>query len=159
MKSDDWANNYNQQLYSDLTGTIRELTALDDDDDTNMRFRPPRDTNKQKSQPLAEGYRLASTEIIAPAISVSINKEASHERHKRDAPLDNSSMSAVTIQSTVSVSNESISSILSNNGTDDDFILSDADADSWARSLSLATGFDGSGNEYDSKFFFLLFDK
>src|SRR5262249_13995655 len=117
--------------------------STDNNDDTDTRFQPPLDTNNQNIHPIAEGYRIASTEILSPAISVSINKEPSHERHKRDGLSDNSSTPAVALQSTT----------LSNNDTDDDSIISDEVANAWARSLSLSPTFDGSGTEYESKLF------
>jgi len=51
---------------------------------------------------------------------------------------------------------EQVSARLSNNVTDDDSIMSDADANSWALSLSLSSNFDGSGSEYESKLLFYL---
>jgi Tfp pilus assembly protein PilX len=84
---------------------------------------------------------------------VSINKDPSHERHKRDANSDNSSTPAVSLQPATSINIEPTSARLSNNDTDDDSTISDAIANAWARSLSLSSSFDGdgSGNEYESK--------
>jgi hypothetical protein len=143
VKTDGWPNAYNQHLYSDLTGTIRELRSVDNIDDTDTRFQPPLDTNNQIVQPLGEGYRLARSEILAPALSVSINKETPHERLKRDVPSDNSSTSAVSLQTVTAMNTGQLSS----NDTNEDAIISNADANSWALSLSLSSSFDGSGSE------------
>jgi hypothetical protein len=153
VKTDGWSNTYNQHLYSDLTGTIRELAPTDDNDDTDTRFQPPLDADQQDMQALAEGYRLAGSEILAPSLSVSVNKEISRERPKRDVLLDNSSISASTLQPIISNNNAQTSAQLSNNNTDDGTILSDEDANSWARSLLLSAGYDGSG---ESKLIFYL---
>lgn len=144
-KNDAWSNAYNQHLYSDLTGTIRELTETDSNDDTDTRFQPPHDTNNQKIQPIGEGYRIANTELISPAISVSINKDASHERHKRDISSNDSSTTVGSLPSSTSITTEQASDRLSNNITDDEPIISESDANSWALSLSLAAAADGSG--------------
>jgi hypothetical protein len=133
---------------------MRELTSTDNSDETDTRFQPPLDTNNQKIQPIVEGYRVANTEPISPAISVSINKDISHERHKRDAPSGNTTTPTVSLQSTISVNTEPIAPTLSNNVTDDDSILSDADANSWALNLLLGSPVDGSGNEFESKLLF-----
>ncbi|CAF5142811.1 unnamed protein product, partial [Rotaria socialis] len=53
-KTDDWSNAYSQHLYSDLTGTISELTSNENNDDTDTRFQPPLDTDKKKMQPMDE---------------------------------------------------------------------------------------------------------
>lgn len=158
--NDRWSNTYNQQLYSDLTGTIRELTSNDDDDDTDTRFQPPLEGNNKKIQPIAaEGYQLASSELISPVISVPLNKESPHERLRRDASSDNSSTPANSLQTVVSVNPETVSTMLSNNTSDNDFIISDADADVWARSLLLSTSMDGSGSDTDSKFLLWWFNE
>jgi hypothetical protein len=133
---------------------MRELRSTDNEYDAGTPLQPLLDKNNQKAQPIAEGYRLASTESISPAISVSINKDMSNERRKRDAPLDNTTISAISLQSAISVNTEPISTTLSNNVSDDEPILSDADANSWALSLSLASSIDGSGNEFESKLLF-----
>ncbi len=115
------------------------------------------DTNEENIPAVAEGYRLAASEMIAPAISISINKEIPRERRKRDAPLDNSSISPSAFQPIISRNNDQSSATLSNNDTDDDTIISDADEQAWALSLSLSPGFDGSGSE-ERKLFFLFFN-
>ena len=151
VKTDGWSDTYNQHL--ELTGTIRELAPSDNNDNTDTRFQLPLDTDEENIPAVAEGYRLAASEIIAPAISISVNKEIPRERRKRDAPLDNSSISPSAFQS---INNNQVSATLSNNDTDDDTIISDADEKAWALSLSLSAGFDGSGSE-ERKLFFLIF--
>lgn len=151
VNTDDWPNPYNQHFYSDLTGTIRELTSNDNNDDTDTRFQPPLDTDNKNIETVGEGYRIASTELLAPSISLSIGKETSYERHKRDTPLDNSSISTVLLEPVAAIINGQIS----NNEPDDDSIINAVDANLWARSLSLVTGMDGSGSE-ESKLLFYL---
>ncbi|CAF1395353.1 unnamed protein product [Rotaria sordida] len=143
-KSEDWSNAYNQHFYSDLTGTIRELTSNDNNDYTDTRFQPPLDTNNKKAQPIAEGLLVASADIIAPSISISLSKETSHERHKREGVVENSSIPTVSLPS---INTEQILPGLSNNAADNEPIMNDADSNLWARVLSLSTVLDGSGNE------------
>jgi hypothetical protein len=66
--------------------------------------------------------------------------------------LDNSSISTVLLQPVTLVNNAQISISDSN----DDSIISDADANAWALSLSLVSAVDGSGSEYESKLLFNL---
>ncbi|CAF1161432.1 unnamed protein product [Adineta steineri] len=75
VKTYGWSNAYNPFLYSDLTGTIRELTSNDISDDTDKRFQPPLDIDNENIQPVDEGYRLASTDNIVPARSVKLVKQ------------------------------------------------------------------------------------
>lgn len=143
-KRDDWLSIHNQQIYSELTGTIRELTSNDNTDDTDTRFQPPLDAKNQNIQPIEEGYRLAGTEILASRLPISTKKEKPHELRKRDILSDNSSMSTVLLQS--------------KEENDDGSLLSDANINAWALSLSLVSpGFDGSGSEFESKLLLLLF--
>lgn len=151
VKNDAWLNTYDQQSYSDLTGTIRELRSSDGNDNADKRFQPPLETNNPKISPTDEGYQIASSELISPVISVSLNKEPPHERQKRDTPSNTSSTSVNPLQTTSSVTTGTISTTTPNNTIDNDLIISDADADAWARSLLLATAVDGSGSEADSK--------
>ncbi|CAM4903420.1 unnamed protein product [Rotaria socialis] len=147
-KTDDWSNAYSQHLYSDLTGTISELTSNENNDDTDTRFQPPLDTDKKKMQPMDEGYRLASTELSAPSIALPINKDVSPERNKRDVVLsENSTTSTVSMQPVIQVSTELLPSRSPNNTSNDGSIISDADANSWADILSLSSVVDGSGIE------------
>ena len=158
VKTDNWSNDYNQRPYSDLTGTMRELTSTNKKGDTDKRFQPPLDTSNQKIQPpIAEGYRLASTELISPAISLSLNKDIPNDRRKRDIPLDNTTISTVTLSSTTSINTQPISTTSASNLTDEDLILNAADSNSWALSLSLAL--DGSGSEIESKLVIQLNDE
>lgn len=148
-----WSNAYNQHLYSDLTGTIQELTSIDQSDETDTRFQPPLDEQSnvnhpygQKILPAAEGYRLANTDILPSSRSLSKKTDLSHERHKRDPTTDNTSVQIPNVHS------GQVSMRLSNNVTEDETMISDTDADAWARSLLLSVNVDGSGT--DSKFFF-----
>lgn len=153
VKNDGWSNTYDQQSYSDLTGTIRELRSSGDNDNADKRFQPPLETNNPKISPMDEGYQIANSELNSPVISVSLKKEPPHERQRRDTSSNNSSTPANSLQTVVPVHTESISPITPNNTIDNDLIISDADADVWARSLLLATAMDGSGSEADSKCF------
>ncbi|CAF1938120.1 unnamed protein product [Rotaria magnacalcarata] len=147
-KTDDWSNAYSQHLYSDLTGTIHELTSNENNDDTDTRFQPPLDTDKKKTQPTDEGYRLASTELSAPPIALPISKDVSPERNKRDVlPSENSTTSTISMQPVIQVSTEPLPSRSSTNTSTDGSIISDADANSWADILSLSPVLDGSGIE------------
>ncbi|CAF5166456.1 unnamed protein product, partial [Rotaria magnacalcarata] len=133
---------------SDLTGTIHELTSNENNDDTDTRFQPPLDTDKKKTQPMDEGYRLASTELSAPPIALPISKDVSPERNKRDAlPSENSTTSTISMQPVIQVSTEPLPSRSSTNTSTDESIISDADANSWADILSLSPVLDGSGIE------------
>ena len=145
VKTDTRSNSYKQHLYSELTGTIRELTPVDDNGDTDTRFQPPLDPNNENEQAIAEGYRLARTELIYPALLVPIRKETSHDRHKRDSILDNSS------QSILSSHTRQISGGLSNDDDDDGSMIVNAAANLVALSLPSMTTIDGSGSEFDSK--------
>ncbi len=80
---DEWSNEYNQRLYSSLTGTIRELASVDNSDDTDTRFQPPLDISKQ-DQTVVEGYRLESPQNILLPQFISFAKEPLLHRHKRD---------------------------------------------------------------------------
>ena len=151
VKTDAWSNAYSRHLYSDLTGTIRELTSADGADDADTRFQPPLDTDNPKVQPLIEGYRVANAEITSPAKSVSSKKETFHERQKRDTGPENSSTPAASANASASGHVEPTSSRLLNNTTENEAVISDDDASSWALSLSLAASIDGSGSEYESE--------
>lgn len=87
---------------------------------------------------------MANTELLVSPLSLANNKDVSHERHKRDTASDNSS---TLLPSNASVHTGPLSSLLSNNVTEEEPMLSDADADTWARSLSLSNAMDGSGFE------------
>ncbi|CAF0869133.1 unnamed protein product [Adineta ricciae] len=139
-KRDDWLSIHNQQIYSELTGTIRELTSNDNTDDTDTRFQPPLYAKNQNIQPIEEGYRLAGTEVLAHRLPISTKKDKSHELRKRDVLSNNSSMSTGPLQSK-----------LSNEENDDGSLLSDANVNAWALSLSLVSpAFDGSGSEFET---------
>ena len=84
--TDEWSNEYSQRLFSSLTGQIRELPSIDDNDDTDKRFQPPLDIYNQE-QPLNEGYRLANLPNIIPSASISAPNEVLLIRHKRDVTL------------------------------------------------------------------------
>lgn len=127
---------------------MSEINPIDHDHednyDTGTRFKPPPDTNNKAVRIIGEGYRLTDTDISKPFISVSNNKEVLHERLRRDVALGNSSTFDTSSTSTASVK-------LSNNVADDEQILSDADANSWANNLSLMSAADGSGETFESK--------
>ncbi|CAF3014534.1 unnamed protein product [Rotaria sp. Silwood2] len=81
--TDECTDEYNQGLYSDLTRAIRELTSVDDSDDTDACVQPPFDTYNQ-DKPLLENYRLVNFQSIRSSSSVSAGKEDALESHKRD---------------------------------------------------------------------------
>ncbi|CAF4575089.1 unnamed protein product, partial [Rotaria sp. Silwood2] len=81
--TDEWTDEYNQGLYSDLTRAIRELTSVDDSDDTDACVQPPFDTYNQ-DKPLLENYRLVNFQNIRSSSSVSAGKEDALESHKLD---------------------------------------------------------------------------
>ncbi|CAF4669552.1 unnamed protein product, partial [Rotaria sp. Silwood2] len=81
--TDELTDEYNQDLYSDLTRAIRELTSIDDSDDTDARVPLPFDTYNQ-DKPLLENYRLVNFQDIRSSSSVSAGKEDALESHKRD---------------------------------------------------------------------------
>jgi len=85
-----------------------------------------------------------------------MSKQISNERHKRNAPLDNSSVSTVLLQPVTLINNAQISDRPSISDSNDDSIISDADANSWALSLSLVSAVDGSGSESESKLLLYL---
>lgn len=151
VKTDAWSNAYNQHLYSELTGQIRELTSLDQSDESDTRFQPPLVEQShvnhpygQKILPVVEGYRLANNDFLPSSRSSSKTNDPAHERNKRDSASDNSSVQISNVHT------GQVSIRLSNNVTEDESMISDTDADAWARSLSLSAGVDGSGT--DSKF-------
>jgi len=136
------------------------LSATDNNDDTDTRFQPPLDATKNKIQPIAEGYRLASTELVAPSLSVSLKQEPKKDRLKRDASSINSSTTATTTTTTTtittttsSVNIEQLTAAVSTNRSDldDDLILNDANANAWAIGLLSVTA-DGSGESTYSSF-------
>ena len=156
--SDDvesWANLPNDELLEGLTGTIRELTSADFDEEIDRRYSPIVEEKNRKILPVVEGYRLVEKDIISSPVAIPLKNDDKIERKKRETMTDNTSF--VAAQS----SSHDIHSVrLTDNLVDDGTLISEDDADAFVRNLALTTDIDGSGMEskFNSTrtFFFIL---
>jgi hypothetical protein len=101
------------------------------------------------SPPLAEGYLLATVETRSPSRLISNTKGDKQDRSKREAASDNQSTANAPSTTIESIRLGQLSMSMLNNAREEEPIISDIDADAWARSLSLSAVVDGSG--LDSK--------